>query len=285
MSPKLFNRCAKALLLLLVLTSTYAFSTKMTTPTPTRNLSTLSRAVNSAAFTTGRFRTTGTVANVNTFFANGAVIDEAGQVGLAPKDRIIFHSKAVEGLVPVFSMKEDLSSITDPSKHSGSDFFEKSLDLSLMVRNLMSHINRHVMNSVFNILNVEEIIVLITGNTQSVLRDDSTINLLEHYFSLDLNTVMISSAYYVKYSLRELDAENMMWTQELILNSCDDELKHYLMSRLCLLPPEYHGGPTVFMMLVEQIISYKEHLARALINHLNQPFECLYYSNGTRRKY
>jgi hypothetical protein len=61
----------------------------------------------------------------------------------------------------------------------------------------------------------------------------------------------------------------MLWTQELILNSCDDELKHYLMSRLCLLPPEFHGGPTVFMMLVEQIISNNEHLARALINRLN----------------
>jgi hypothetical protein len=197
MSPKLFNCCAKTLLLLLVLTSTYAFSTKitkMTIPTPTRNLSTLNRAVNSANFTTGRFRTTGTVANVNTFFANGAVIDEAGRAGLAPKDRIVFHSKAVEGLVPPFSMKEDLSSITDPSKHTGTDFFEKSLDFSLMVRNLTNHIHRHVMHSVFNILNVEERIVPITGGTRSVLRDNNTINLLEHNSSLDLNTVMISSA-------------------------------------------------------------------------------------------
>jgi hypothetical protein len=195
----------------------------MTTPTPTRNLSTFSRAVNSAAFTTGRFRTTVTTANVNTFFANGAVIDEAGQAGLAPNDWIVFHSKAVEGLVPAFSMKEDLSSITDPNKHAGSDFFEMSLDFSLMVRNLTSHIHRHVMHLVLNILNVEEHIVPITGSTRSFLRDDSTINLLENYLSLDLNTVMISSAYYVlKYSLLDLDAENMMSKQELILNSCDD---------------------------------------------------------------
>jgi hypothetical protein len=206
---------------------------------------------------------------VNTFFAGGAVIDVAARANLTPKDRIVFHSKAVEGLLPAFSMKEDLSSVTDPGKHGGTDFFSKSLDFSLQVQNLMHHIERHAMQTVFTILNVEQRILPITGMARLDLRDNNTMNLLKHYSSLDLNTVLLSSEYYAKHSLESIDAENMSWTQELILNSCDDELKHYLMSRLSLLPPEQHGGPTVFMLMVEQIMSNNVHLARALINQLN----------------
>jgi hypothetical protein len=162
---------------------------------------------------------------------------------LTPKDRIVFHSKAVEGLLPAFSMKEDLSSVTDPSKHGGTDFFSKSLDFSLQVQNLMHHIESHVMQMVFTILNVEQRILPITGMSRLDLRDNNTVNLLKHYSSLDLNTVsLLSSEYYAKHSLEAVDAENMSLTQELILNSCDDELKHYLMYRLSLLPPEQHGG-------------------------------------------
>jgi hypothetical protein len=134
---------------------------------------------------------------------------------------------------------------------------------------LMHHIERHAMQTVFTILNVEQRILPITGMARLDLRDNNTMNLLKHYSSLDLNTVLLSSEYYAKHSLESIDAENMSWTQELILNSCDDELKHYLMSRLSLLPPEQHGGPTVFMLMVEQIVSNNDHLARALINRLN----------------
>jgi hypothetical protein len=67
------------------------------------------------------------------------------------------------------------------------------------------------MHSVFTILNIEERIVAITGAN----RDSNTVNLLEHYTTLDLNTVLLSLAYYVKHSTQNIDAENMMWTQVL----------------------------------------------------------------------
>jgi hypothetical protein len=73
----------------------------------------------------------------------------------------------------------------------------------------------------------------------------------------------------VKHSNRAIDTENLICSQELILNSCNEDLKMYLLSRLSLLPVEHHGGPTVFMMMVEQIVSNNEHLSRALITRLN----------------
>jgi hypothetical protein len=122
---------------------------------------------------------------------------------------------------------------------------------------------------VFTILNVEERINTVTGHRRVVLRDDHTVNLLEDYATADLNTVMLSTEYYVKHSNTKIDSANLAWTQDLIMNCCDKEMKHYLQSRLCLLPTQHHGGPTVFMMLVERIVSNDEHLSRALVTRLN----------------
>jgi hypothetical protein len=166
-------------------------------------------------------------------------------------------------------MKNELSNITDPTKFAGSKFFSKSLDFTLQVQSLKLHIERHLMQSVFTILNIEERRVAITGQRRLNLRDNNAISLLDDYSSLDLNSVLLSTEYYVTYSDKQIDSENLQWSQELILNSCDEELKHYLMSRLCLLPASQHGGPTIFMMLVEQIVSNNEHLSRALISRLN----------------
>jgi hypothetical protein len=151
---------------------------------------------------------------------------------LTTKDRLAFHSKAVEGIEPKFTLKDDLLSITDPRKLFGSDFFSKSLDFMLQVKHLEEHIKRHAMGPVFITLNVEERAAATSGTYQLFLRDDNTVDLLEHYSMLDLNTVLLSSAYYVCHSSQGIDAENLLWSQELILNSCDDELKHYLMSCL-----------------------------------------------------
>jgi hypothetical protein len=94
MSPNTSYYITIGFLLLQVLTFVYSLSQTMTTPT--RNLSTVSRAVNNDVYTSSRFRTT--TAAVNDYFAGAAIIDEAGRLLLTTKERLIFHSKAVEGL-------------------------------------------------------------------------------------------------------------------------------------------------------------------------------------------
>lgn len=241
----------------------------MTTPSPSKNLTNLKNAVDLAEANANRFRTE--AKSPNAFFAAAGLITEEQRKDLTSKERLAFYAKAIEGIEPKFTLKQDLSAITDPTKFVGSDFFAKSLDFNLQVKTLKQHIDRHLMTSVFFILNVEEKhTTLFQNDVRSIVkRDDKGINLLDDYTSVDLNSVLLSSEYYVTYSDKDIDAENMQWSQELILNSCDDEMKHYLMSRLCLLPPEQHGGPTLFMMLVEQIVSNNEYLSRALITRLN----------------
>jgi hypothetical protein len=235
--------------------------------TPTKDLSTIRKAVDRTTYNAGHFHTV--PANATDFLAKAALLDETARNALTPKERISFHAKAIEGIQPPFAMINDLSTITDPSKFSGSDFFSKSLDFTLQFHTLKQQVGCRLMQSVFYDFNVEERRVALTGGRCLHKRYNNMVSLLEYYSSIDLNTVLLSSEYYATYSDWTIDAENMQWSQELILNSCDDELKHYLMSRMSLIQPEQQGGPTMCMIMVEKIVSNNEHLSRALILRLN----------------
>jgi hypothetical protein len=143
--------------------------------TPTRDLSTLRRALNRSTYTTTRFNTV--AATTTTFLSQSALLDEAGRASLVGKDRLTFFDKATASLEPKFSRNNDLSTITDPMKLIGNDFFTKSLDFNHQVKALQHHIERHVMGSVFTILNVEERMNNFTGNRCIVLCNDNTISL------------------------------------------------------------------------------------------------------------
>jgi hypothetical protein len=147
------------------------------------------------------------------------------------KEHLHFYDKAMTTpLLDKFLSSNNLSSIIDPTKIVGNDFFAKTLDFNLLMKTLREHIKRRIMGSVFTILNVEEPRNTATRNHQVVKQDDLTVNLLEDYSTLDLNTVMSSTEHYVMHFNTKIDAENLAWSQELIMNSCDDKMKHYLQS-------------------------------------------------------
>jgi hypothetical protein len=172
----------------------------MFTVTPTRNLTTAHHAVNNTTYTSTRFNVAPSISNT-TFFTQSALLTEGEHMALSTKERINFYDKVTTTpLVEKFTSKDDLSSIIDPTKIVGNDFFTKSLDFNLTVKTLREHIERHVMGSVFKLLNVEERVNAITRHCRVVLQDNYTVNLLEDYATVDLNTVMLSIEYYVQHS-------------------------------------------------------------------------------------
>jgi hypothetical protein len=50
-------------------------------------------------------------------------------------------------------------------------------------------------------------------------------NLLDSYTQMKAQTIRASNRLYKSFSSEHLDLENLAWTQELILDSCDGELK------------------------------------------------------------
>jgi hypothetical protein len=163
----------------------------MFTATPTQNLTTARNAVNNATYTANRFNATPSISDT-TFFAQSALLTEAQRLALSTQEHLNFYDKATTTpLVDKFSSKDNLSSIIDPTKIGDNDFFTKSLDFNLSVKTLREHIESHVMGLVFTILNVEERRNMVTGHRRVVKQDDRTVNLLEDFSTVDLNTVML----------------------------------------------------------------------------------------------
>ena len=52
---------------------------------------------------------------------------------------------------------------------------------------------------------------------------------------------------------------------EFIYNSCDDDLQQFLDSKFFRKDSWYHGGPTMFMILIQEIIHNNENIARAFV--------------------
>jgi hypothetical protein len=128
----------------------------MYTATPTRNLTSARNAVNNATYTSTHFNAAPSITNT-TFLAQSALLTEAQRLALSTKKQLSFYDKATTTpLVDKFSSKDDLSSIVNPTKIVGNDFFTKSLDFNLLVKTLGDHFEWHVLSSVFTILNVEE---------------------------------------------------------------------------------------------------------------------------------
>jgi hypothetical protein len=195
-----------------------------------------------------------TVLSQDEYAERSSVMDEAMRSKLSPKERLTFYSTATTGLTTKFTLNDNISDIDDVSK--SGDFMNKNLHFTLLLQDLKNHLKSNVMDSVFKILNIDPLTNLII--------DDKYIDLLDDYTSLTLEDVQRSVAYYRQRSLKPLDAENNNWSMEFIINSCDDDLRTFIRSKLIGMDTKYHGGPTVFMILVQEIIHNNDNLARAL---------------------
>jgi hypothetical protein len=182
------------------------------------------------------------------------LMDEAMRASLAPKERFSFYYKAVQGLDTKFTLTDNLSDIDDASK--SSNFMTKTLNFTLLLQEISEHIRSKAMDSVFKVLNIDPI--------TNTLIDDTYVNLLKDHTSVSLEQVKRSVAYYRKRSLKMIDQENMQWSLEFLLNSCDDDLRRFLRSKMMTIDSKYHGGPTIYMILVQEIVHNNDNIARAL---------------------
>ncbi len=63
-------------------------------------------------------------------------------------------------------------------------------------------------------------------------------------------------------------AENMLWSKNLILNSCQSTLRSKIEEGMDEYDPEEKGGPTAFYLMMSQIVSTSNEALRAQVSHL-----------------
>ena len=97
----------------------------------------------------------------------------------------------------------------------------------------------------------------------------SSINLFSDASQVELSTVRYANAYFMEFG-KEYHGENIVWSGEKILNSCDAELRDKLIEQTRNWPETQKGGPTYLKLLLPLILSTTEKSLRSLTDKLSR---------------
>lgn len=76
-------------------------------------------------------------------------------------------------------------------------------------------------------------------------------NLFDNYKDISLDDVKKSTRMYYEHGLHNYLVENVIWSGEKLLNSCDGELRDMILSKALFLPQKEVGGPVYFKIMMD----------------------------------
>jgi hypothetical protein len=81
-------------------------------------------------------------------------------------------------------------------------------------------------------------------------------------------TIVRASIRFKRYYGQTFDIQDLQWSQELIENSCDEDLRIKVLERLRPIPDVEQGGPLFYYMMIQLIQTDAEQAVRTLIDKL-----------------
>ena len=167
-----------------------------------------------------------------------------------------FHTACIEPLSNTFSLANSMN--IDFSKDiTDTKYFEKQLSFTLLVKALKRRLVSKCMDSVFHRLEIETQ----EDGTKVVKKNEF---LLDSYASTSITSVQQSNEIYSCFSKSIIDQQNLEWSHDLIINSCEPELQQQLLSKLMTFKDSEVGGPLTFILLVQLVVHNNERTTRAL---------------------
>ena len=185
-------------------------------------------------------------------------ITPAYRSSLSGKTLFDFRNDAVVGLTPPFSFSWAVVSTTDDKS-----FFQDNNKTMMQLYSLKARLTTYCMHSVFDILPVDP-------DTGVLDSSGGTLNLLEHACSISEAQVRLSSQIYAERTTDNLHPQNLSWTQDLLLASCDGTLRADLENRLVTIPDNEQGGPLVLHMVLSQLLMTTSEAARGIVRRLEK---------------
>ena len=76
-------------------------------------------------------------------------------------------------------------------------------------------------------------------------------NLFDNYKDISLNQVRRSTRMYYELGSEDYIVENLVWSGEKLLNSCDEELRDLILMKALFLPQKEVGGPVYFKIMMD----------------------------------
>lgn len=96
-------------------------------------------------------------------------------------------------------------------------------------------------------------------------RTATEIDLFHNIKSVDINVIKMASQYFIEYG-DTYHGENVIWSGEKILNSCDATLRDKLIESTRGWEPKHKGGPTYLKLLMGLIVATSEKSLRSLLD-------------------
>ena len=107
----------------------------------------------------------------------------------------------------------------------------------------------------------------LTTTYGSVLSD--VVALLEDYDKQNLQQYVVErSVEHMRKWGEDYDIENLEWSQELLENSCSEELRNLVSEQMLEIDTIYHGGPLFFYLMMKIIIRTTNEATRKLIERI-----------------
>ena len=161
--------------------------------------------------------------------------------------------------MPRFTLTEETIDI------NSGNFLEKNHDVFLQLNKLKQHLTSYCLIDVFSIVTAFD---PTTGAPDD--SDPATISdYFDHYLDTSEPQIMKSNEAY-RFWGDEIALENLNWSQDLMLNSCDEKLYEEVANKIYATPEEYRGGPLALYHIVQLTIKTTDRTARAIVNKLQQ---------------
>lgn len=90
-----------------------------------------------------------------------------------------------------------------------------------------------------------------------------TIDLMHHFKKVDKSEVRLSNRYYNQYGT-EATVENLAWSADRILDTCDDNLHDKVREGLVGVPPLESGGPLILKLMFDVVMDVDDAALRVV---------------------
>jgi hypothetical protein len=176
---------------------------------------------------------------------------------LAGEELTKFHDKATTPLKTKYSL--EWASL-NPKTESDKDFFDHTNKLTQNTFSLRTQLQSFCMTSVFRIFPVD---------AQGLLDPNGHfISLLDHPTVISEWQIRMSNRIWAEGTTQRIHPQNIAWTQELLLPSCDSTMRSDIEARLMNIPDNEQGGPLIYHMILNSLVSSTSEANRGVIRKL-----------------
>jgi hypothetical protein len=187
----------------------------------------------------------------------GGTISRSDREILDVKERSKLYTVATGGLATKFQL------VDDAFNADSDNFLNVNHDFFIQVQHLKETLQNYCMDDVFEVISKFH-----PDGTPDDSDPASLIAFLSNYLAIDNEEVVKKSNHAYLYYGDAIAVENLKWTQDLLLNSCSDELKEQVSNKLFAVDKEHRGGPLVFFYIVQLLVKTNEKSSRAIIKRL-----------------